>query len=151
MKKQILTLMLVLAATTCFVAFAYGYSSSTTVTPSTNIANGVETAHWTPSADNPATKVTFQWFDPANNLMQTTVKDPIVPGTPQSDTFTIPAAGPTGQWYVKATAGTVTQEISFEIQPFTVSVPEIAVLGTIGAAFAMIGAVVYRKRTASKV
>jgi hypothetical protein len=110
------------------------------------------TATWVPDPGNPSTLVNFTWLDPAFNVMQTHLNVPVIAGV-ATDTYNLPNNAVQGQWWVQATGDTAGPEpptpISYEVAPFIVSVPEIAVLGTIGAAFAMIGAVIYRKKKTS--
>jgi hypothetical protein len=151
MKKTILLALLILATASCFIALAYGYGSTTTVTPNPATPGSLVTATWTPTPDNPSTTVEFKWYDPSNNLMRDSGPLSVSPtGTPVSDHYTLSTSAPLGTWTVTATAAEGTTQISFEVAPFTVAVPEIAALGTIGAAFAMIGAVVFRKRASNK-
>ena len=119
----------------------YAYTSSVSVTPSPVTPGQTATATFT--TNSPSSQVTFIWYDNAGNVVFTDGPKALSSGSATSQ-FTLPASA-TGEWEVDASAGSVTKSMAFEITTFNI-VPELPLIGTAGAAVAMVGGLVYIKK-----
>jgi hypothetical protein len=149
-KKSVLLLLVAFTFSSCIVALVYGDTSGSilSVNPDPATPGTPMTALWIPF-NNPSTEVTFEWLNPSFQIMQTDADIPVPTGSAGvfSPEFILPVNAAPGLWWVRATAGNEVIDISMQVTPFTVHVvPEVPIIGTIGAVFAMLGAVIYKKK-----